>query len=328
MSDPSVAGQTAREYAAEYPDLPTLTLARKMVREEPKLFRDTEHARGMLRYCRGESGDVRRQKAASGEGIVPTSKVVNAPHSLAVPVRPTVLDVRGKGAVFADLHVPYHDCDAVDMALARVVQEGHTDFLIINGDFMDFYQLSKFVRDPRQRDVQGEIEIGASMLGVLCGVFDRVILKEGNHDRRLEWYMRTRAPELVGVPGLEYAALLGCEERGIKHVRHCEVMHAAALTVLHGHEFGSSIFNPVNPARGMFLRAKACTLSGHAHQTSHHQEPNIRDAVTSCWSIGCLCDLHPEYAPLNKWDQSFALMEFDGSWFEIETRRIVKGRVT
>ena len=84
----------------------------------------------------------------------------------------------------------------------------------------------------------------------------------------------------------------------------------------------------MNAARGLFLRAKACAIGAHSHSTSQHDEPNVRGESLAAWSVGCLCDLHPEYAPLNKWNHGFALLEYRGGddW-EVENKRIVNGRV-
>ena len=48
-----------------------------------------------------------------------------------------------------------------------------------------------------------------------------------------------------------------------------------ALNLVHGHEFGGSIFSPVNIARGLFLPGKVSAMQGHNHQTSEHTESNM-----------------------------------------------------
>lgn len=144
---------------------------------------------------------------------------------------------------------------------------------------------------------------------------------------RYDRYMKLKAPELLDLPGMELNELMGLEEKGIEFVAHNRIIEAAKLNILHGHEYARGLTSPVNPARGMFLRAKACTISAHNHQTSHHNETDIRGVYTSCWSIGCLCGLSPEYAPLNRWNHGFALLEFDGHDFEVVNKRVVDGKV-
>ena len=71
--------------------------------------------------------------------------------------------------------------------------------------------------------------------------------------------------------------------------------------------------NPVNPARGMFLRTNSTTLTGHQHRPSSHTDPDMYHSETTCWSQGCLCTLSPRYARINKWRQGYAVVEVDKS---------------
>jgi hypothetical protein len=97
--------------------------------------------------------------------------------------------------------------------------------------------------------------------------------------------------------------------------------------VLHGHEYRFPITNPVNPARGLFLRAKALAMCFHFHQTSQHSERNLAGKIMSTWSIGGLMDLHPDYRPLNNWNHGFAIVPFNSSGeFEVESYRIIGGK--
>jgi len=98
--------------------------------------------------------------------------------------------------------------------------------------------------------------------------------------------------------------------------------------VIHGHEYKNAITSPANPARTFFLRTKDNTAGGHYHQTSEHPEPSIKGKLITCWSIGCLCDLHPKYMPLNKWNNGFAKYErYDENFWHIDNKKIIEGRV-
>lgn len=320
----TVVGNAARELCEKFPAAGTRTLARMLLRDEPKLFKDFEHARTTIRRCRGEHGKHNRDRTDT----VPTTKfAVAVPESEDKPVEPYVLTATGKGLVISDIHLPYHDRGAVEMTLQHALAAGHCDFCIVNGDLLDCYQLSRFNKDPRLKDFAGELKMAREFLTTLAGEFDKVIYKLGNHELRYEHYLQTKAAELIGVDEVELPNLLHLAEIGVEFVEDYRVIHAGKLNILHGHEYGRGMFSPVNPARGMFIRASACTLSGHLHRTSHHNEPDIRGKLISCWSTGCLCGLHPRYAVLNKWDHGFALMEFDGKDFELQTKRIVSGKV-
>ena len=104
-------------------------------------------------------------------------------------------------------------------------------------------------------------------------------------------------------------------------------MKAGDLNIIHGHEFGGSVFSPVNIARGLFLRGKVSAMQGHNHQSSEHSESNMNGELTTTWSLGCLCELHPAYLPINKWNHGFAIVDIDGQNFEVRNKRIHKGKI-
>lgn len=322
---PCLAGQRARQACIDMPDASTRTLADYLLRKYPKTYRSYEHARGHVRYYRGESGVHNRSRATPQ---IATTKFV-APLSDAHAPAPYEMTIQGKGMLISDVHVPYHDQVAFEMAVNHAISAGCTDYLIILGDFIDHYQLSRYAHDPEARNFAGEIEIARGILKDLAGVFGKIIYKAGNHERRYIDYMRLRAPALIGVPQFTFPRVLGLEDISADFVAWNSVIHVGdKLTLLHGHEFGGSVFSPVNPARGLFLRSKACAICGHHHQTSQHDEPNVRGTALTTWSLGCLCDLHPEYMPFNRWNHGFAEFAFGGgNEWQIENRRIVHGKV-
>jgi hypothetical protein len=57
--------------------------------------------------------------------------------------------------------------------------------------------------------------------------------------------------------------------------------------------------------------------------------PTCGTARRFCWSTGCLCDLTPEYARVNRWNWGFATVTVDtaGS-FDVDNYRIsAKGEI-
>jgi len=328
MAKPTKAGEVARQYCVRHPDVCTRTLANMLYRDHPSLFKSWETARSRVRYYRKENGRESRETIGE-ELVVPTDKQcrLTIPESDAEPIEPYHFTVVGRGLICGDIHLPYHDKAALESTLEYALSHEYTDWIILNGDILDAYQVSKFVRDPRKRSFKAELEMLQSFLRQLKTAWPVVIYKCGNHEQRYWNYMLVKAPELVGIDALEFEELAGLREIGVEYVAPHQVIYAGELTILHGHEYGRSMFSPVNPARGAFLRAHACTVSGHLHRGSHHPEPDVRRRLTSCWSHGCLCDLTPEYAPLNKWNQSFILMDWDGDWFEINPKSFLKGRV-
>ena len=123
--------------------------------------------------------------------------------------------------------------------------------------------------------------------------------------------------------------LLKLADYDITPIHATQLTNASGLSILHGHEFGKSVFNPVNPSRGAFLRGKSSVIIGHHHQTSTHSESNLRNEKIVCYSTGCLCELNPKYMPFAslKWNHGAAFIEHDGNDFAVENFRIDNGKI-
>ena len=315
-------------FIGQYPNMASRTLARKMSEELPELGITLEQARNSVRYYRGESGDTRKQMVMGSGNQIPVTKYESA-QAAKSEFKPYILPAVGNGLLIGDIHFPYHDKPALDTAINYAIQHNATEHIIILGDLLDFYQCSRFTRDPRKFSIETELAMARKFLHDMAGIFSKVIFKAGNHEKRFQDYVFNNAPALVGLDGLDLIKMLDLESYGIDYVSWNNPIYAGDhLTLIHGHEYGTRMFSPVNAARGLFMRALSCSVTAHGHRTSQHSEPNIRGTDLSTWSIGCLCDLHPEYAHLNKWNHGFAMLEFNGgdNW-NISNHRIIKGHV-
>jgi hypothetical protein len=106
------------------------------------------------------------------------------------------------------------------------------------------------------------------------------------------------------------------------------IIKAGNLNIAHGHEFPSGISSPVNIARGLYMRAKADAICGHHHRSSNHVEQDINGHMITTWSVGCLCDLHPLYMPINSWNHGVALITLDEEGnVDVQNKRIKNGRI-
>ena len=56
-----LVGKATEELMAKFPDLPTLTLAKKLIADFPELYNSVESARGAVRYYRGSKGKHNRE---------------------------------------------------------------------------------------------------------------------------------------------------------------------------------------------------------------------------------------------------------------------------
>jgi hypothetical protein len=145
----------ATELCRKYPESPSLSLARRLYGENPELIASLEAARSAIRTARGANGKANRKIAtAVREKGIPHNPLA-LPEPVALDFKPFVLR-NAKALIISDVHIPYHDLVALTAAMQAGKKAG-CDTLIILGDLMDFYQLSRFLKDPRARSVAEEI---------------------------------------------------------------------------------------------------------------------------------------------------------------------------
>lgn len=322
-----------RELIKKHPDAPAKTLARRVYAANAESWPTLEACYLAVRRALGVAGPKNRRKSADKSmfrqprpagwsGVIPES-VQQLNDWRAVQIIGS-----HRALILSDIHIPFHDEQALEVALEYGAKRKPT-LIILNGDIGDHYATSKFVTNPKHRDFPAEVRSTRYFLSGLRKRFKtvRIVYKLGNHDERYSLYMRMKCAELLGLPEFEFQSVYGLDEQRIELVDQKRPIRLGKLNVIHGHEYSFAISNPVNPARGFYMRAKAHVLGGHLHRSSQHSEKNVEEKVVSAWSAGCLCELHPEYAPLNAWNHGFAFVESgkDGS-FAVDNLRIFDGR--
>jgi predicted phosphodiesterase len=249
------------------------------------------------------------------------------PKSIAEPWTPHVLGVTGRVGILSDTHVPYHDDRAVAAAVDHL--EG-IDALVLNGDIADFYAISRWMKDPSQRDFKGELQAVRDFIAWLRGRFPAIpiVYKAGNHEERWTHWLWQHAPEISDEPIMSLSAWLKLDAHDVQLVEDQRPIMVGRLPVFHGHELPKGMASPVNPARGAYMRLKHTGLVGHSHRSSGHAESDWKHRETFNWSTGCLCDLTPEYARINGWNHGGAVVTVhDDGEFDVENFRITSGKV-
>ena len=331
----TIKGKIVLEYLEKYSEekigrfMPSHTLARLIYNENVAAFKDLEQVRYTIRYYRGQVGAALKKQCSETRYFTEKGSPGNfvPPHSEEVSFDEYTLPYRNIG-VISDIHVPYHNEEALKAAMDWLGKQ-NMDCLLINGDLIDCYMASRYVKDPRMRSLKFEIDTTNELLDMiqdsLPGV--QLVFKEGNHDERISLLLFTKAPELLGFPEFEYKHLLHANERGMIIVNDQRIIKAGKLSILHGHELGMNS-SSVNPARGAFMKTKQSVLVGHSHVVSEHTETRLDGDIITTWSTGCLCELRPKYARVNRWSHGFAhiLVEENGD-YSVNNLRIWKGKV-
>lgn len=330
---PNSRAEIVRQHLLQDNTILTRTLARILNEKHPGY--NVESWRTIIRDIRGAIGGPKRKINSK------RSEFFREPQDPAVvgkqyAINPVTLRTEdfilqhSNVLILSDIHLPYHDLDAVVMAVNYGI-ENKCDAILLNGDVIDFYQLSRFTKSSTMATLLTERDMYFEFIRYLQDTTGLPIYhKLGNHEERYANYIRQQAPVLEQIPDLAIDKFLKMQESGVVMIEGRQKIKLGNLTVIHGHEGGESIFSPVNPARGAFLKYKANVLAGHNHQTSSHFESTLDGTLIGCWSTGCLCQLTPEYRPFayTKWNHGFAHVEVkeDGS-FTVNNKQIIDKKI-
>lgn len=325
-----IKSNIAREYRKKYGiDMSSSALARIMFNEASPAFKSVEEARYALRFIEGKIG--KHSKNVADKSMFMDKKRSSNPYQLPpsdeTDFTPFMLKAQ-RVFLLNDVHIPYHSIEAITAAFDFAKKE-KPDCIVLNGDVIDFFGLSRFVKDPRKRHFAEELNMFKEFFNILNKTFPKAkkVLKIGNHEERYEHFLWTRAAELEGVDEFKLENIIKARAEGIEVVKDKRIINYNGLNIIHGHEFASGFFSPVNIARGLYLRGKTSAIQGHNHQSSEHTEPDMNGKITTTWSVGCLCELHPAYSPINKWNHGFAIIDAADDGFEVRNKRIYKGKV-
>lgn len=254
------------------------------------------------------------------------SNNLDLPYGFAEVENPLRIESEIAG-VISDVHVPFHDKNATEVALRYLKTQG-IDTLILNGDFMDFYQVSDHDKDKRRSLAFGdELEEGRKILGQIRSFFGpgvKIYYQEGNHEERYERFL----PQALAndkVRGSSVSQQLDLHQHNVTWVGGRRGMELGRLSIYHGHEMRAS---GMNAARSLSVKLMDNVLIGHLHRPQSLQRPRLKGDVIGSWVSGCLCNLRPFYAPINEWQHGFNVVRVqkDG-FFTLDSKLICGGAV-
>lgn len=324
-SQQTYKAEIVKEFIEKFPHTGSNAIARMIAKAHPLIWKDSESVRTLVRTYRDGHGG-RHEAKRTPEERKHATQGFKIPETDYNEVEHLWLPKHHNDILFlTDVHVPYHDVKSLKSVFKYAEKKGFNT-IYLNGDIMDCYGISRFVKDPRARDMAGELEKTKDFLGELKERYNvPMYYKMGNHEDRWDIFLRSKAPELLGIAEIELSNLLLFEEFNITEVKSKQVAKAGNLNMMHGHEFGQSVFSPVSVARGLYTRTKEDTVIGHHHQTSEFTEKSpISGTSVTCHSVGALCGMKPDYMPFNKWNSGFAMIQFDDSGeYELKNKKVV-----
>jgi UDP-2,3-diacylglucosamine pyrophosphatase LpxH len=166
-----------------------------------------------------------------------------------------------------DFQVPYHDPKMVK-ALIRFIGDTQPDRVVHVGDFLDAPEPSRWNKGAAGEyagTLQASLDKATAILDELQAVFSGPkVLKKGNHDRRIEEYVKRYAPALGPLRALEFESLIEAEKYGIEVVDGLYEV-APGWIVAHGDE-GSLSRSAGGTAAGLANKFGVSVACGHTHR--------------------------------------------------------------
>ena len=283
-----------------------------------------EEARTVVRTVTGTHGKKQFKK---DEQLIRDFALLEQPV-VECELKPYVVGKQYKKAiVINDIHSRFHDRKAIEIAINNGVKNG-CDICIINGDLLDFYQFSRFDKNPNiLQYFYSEREWVQDFLLLLQKTFGKVIFKKGNHDIRRELLLQKKAVDIPEIQGLENIAdYVFFDNSTVDVVEHYNVVEFGRLNFIHGHEYQGG--GGIHVAYNRMNKAMDNIISAHSHVTQNSIKKSLSGKFYGSWTVGCLCSLSPRYNPQNNWNHGFAIIErgADGN-FEVQNKMIVDGKI-
>lgn len=231
--------------------------------------------------------------------------------------------------VLNDIHVPFHDPAAVDLAI-QIGKFFRPHIIVFNGDIYDFFAISRFSVSPERklrlaeelyqtRDIIRNIvkSINSSQLNIFL---------TGNHEERLISYLWSRAPELSSLKELELENLLQLHPKEkwifLDYKREPQPVGqdveprvvVGNLMITHGGKIRMS-GNSVNVALNVFRRLLCNAIIGHWHRADEYIQMNYEGKSYGVWVVPCLCLQRPHWDTGKIWGQGVGLVTVNEQGF-------------
>lgn len=241
---------------------------------------------------------------------------------------PTVHEV-----IAGDFHVPYHDPASVGCLLGYL-HDTKPDGFTINGDFSDFYACSSFSKDPRREfGLQDELDEANAILDKIDDALPQGCVKRfviGNHEARLERYMREHARAFHGLRSLSIDALFRLTERGYQIVPMIGRDASTRIGKVEVGHFNVARKDSGASARALLLDRGCSVIQSHTHRLAAiYKRARGTGEQRAAWEVGCMCDLSPEYVTSPDWQSGFAsITKCEGSGrYHVALHEIIGGEL-
>lgn len=223
--------------------------------------------------------------------------------------------------VINDVHVPFQNNTMIE-GVVNLLEDEQPDEIILNGDMVDFYDLSSFDKDPSRIDnLQNELDILSAMLHIFRSACPdaKITYVVGNHEDRLRKYLWKKAPALNSLRSLKLEEILKTDELGISLVKKYVLN---GFTFVHGEIVRQ---HSSYSAKAEYDKRNCSGMSAHVHRLGVYYK-TTSSGTFGWWENGCGCNLDPEYVEEPNWQNGFAMVYFDDNAFDVHQIYVNKGK--
>jgi predicted phosphodiesterase len=251
-------------------------------------------------------------------------------------------NIATKVLVLTDIHAPFEHDDVIEYALRN---DGDADILVIGGDFIEAHSVSSF-RKSKALLFRWEYEIALEYIKLFSGMFKKVVLVSGNHERRLQRYVADNMGNMLHglvqddpLQSLADGMAYGSDGKLAKLYEFPNVIYEGyprgdyqrigKLVVAHPNNYSTvPLRTVVNTAEALLdIEDYQCLIMGHTHAQGHLIWRNRLLIEAGC----CCIPLEYTFATgrMNKLPQTFgyavAYLDKDGNVNFDKTRAVYRG---
>ena len=214
--------------------------------------------------------------------------------------------------ILGDVHIPYHDIKMVNETI-RAIKKEKPDKIVINGDFMDFSQLSSYIKNPRfKTKLQHDLDIGKSILANIrkAAPNAEIIYVVGNHDgNRLLKFVSELEP-LQELAAIELKNLLELDKLNIKLIdRENNNSYVRIGNTIIGH-FNLAYKGSGNTVRSLLNKYGVNDVQSHTHRAGLVYQ-TLFDRTLVGVEAPALCKPKQPYIENEDWQFGYVVMEIE-----------------
>jgi UDP-2,3-diacylglucosamine pyrophosphatase LpxH len=196
-----------------------------------------------------------------------------------------------------DFQIPFHDEKAL-LLFKMFLRRERPDWLIMNGDFQDFWEISNYDSTPLSgKEFKHEIEIGRGILRAFRRSLPhaRITWIEGNHEFRLRKYLIQNARELYGLRGVSVPDIFDLKTLKIEYMPCHQMATKFTDNFIRVGNFYVGHWDKVSKhgayAAKVLVEEKGVSLlQGHTHRFGAHARTTVDCRVLLCVEIS-----HPNW---------------------------------